>query len=94
MESGQSLQNMVDCFSLVQQIVLIQQMAFIPEIGMQLLILCFFFQEDETGVEQKDIELVMSQANVSKAKAIRALKNNNNDIVNAIMVHIPFWFKE
>ena len=43
-------------------------------------------QVDETGVEQKDIELVMSQANVSKAKAIRALKNNGNDIVNAIMV--------
>ncbi|XP_041701405.1 nascent polypeptide-associated complex subunit alpha isoform X2 [Coregonus clupeaformis] len=40
---------------------------------------------DETGVEVKDIELVMSQANVSRAKAIRALKNNNNDIVNAIM---------
>lgn len=43
-------------------------------------------QVDETGVEVKDIELVMSQANVSRAKAIRALKNNNNDIVNAIMV--------
>ncbi|KTF82104.1 hypothetical protein cypCar_00034865 [Cyprinus carpio] len=41
---------------------------------------------DETGVEVKDIELVMSQANVSRAKAVRALKNNNNDIVNAIMV--------
>ncbi|XP_023228447.1 nascent polypeptide-associated complex subunit alpha-like isoform X2 [Centruroides sculpturatus] len=41
---------------------------------------------DETGVESKDIELVMSQANVSRAKAVRALKNNNNDIVNAIMV--------
>ncbi|XP_076131616.1 nascent polypeptide-associated complex subunit alpha isoform X1 [Alosa pseudoharengus] len=40
---------------------------------------------DETGVEVKDIELVMSQANVSRAKAVRALKNNNNDIVNAIM---------
>merc|ERR1711913_4114 len=40
---------------------------------------------DETGVEQKDIELVMSQANVSKAKAVKALKDNNNDIVNAIM---------
>jgi len=40
---------------------------------------------DETGVEAKDIELVMSQANVSRSKAIRALKNNNNDIVNAIM---------
>lgn len=40
---------------------------------------------DETGVEEKDVELVMSQANVSRAKAIRALKNNSNDIVNAIM---------
>lgn len=40
---------------------------------------------DATGVEDKDIELVMSQANVSRAKAVRALKNNTNDIVNAIM---------
>ncbi|XP_044246938.2 nascent polypeptide-associated complex subunit alpha-like [Ursus arctos] len=40
---------------------------------------------DETGVEVKDIELVMSQANVSRVKAVRALKNNSNDIVNAIM---------
>lgn len=40
---------------------------------------------DEAGVEGKDIELVMSQANVSRVKAVRALKNNNNDIVNAIM---------
>lgn len=40
---------------------------------------------DETGVDDKDIELVVSQANVPRAKAIRALKNNNNDIVNAIM---------
>ncbi|XP_075447553.1 nascent polypeptide-associated complex subunit alpha isoform X14 [Ascaphus truei] len=40
---------------------------------------------DETGVEVKDIELVMSQANVSRAKAVRSLKNNSNDIVNAIM---------
>lgn len=39
-------------------------------------------------MESKDIELVMSQANVSRAKAVRALKNNNNDIVNAIMVCI------
>lgn len=41
---------------------------------------------DEAGVEEKDIDLVMSQANVSRGKAIRALKNNQNDIVNAIMV--------
>merc|ERR1719318_1786322 len=40
---------------------------------------------DETGVEAKDIELVMSQANVTRAKAVKALKNNQNDIVNAIM---------
>lgn len=40
---------------------------------------------DDTGVEDKDVELVMSQANVSRAKAIKALKNNDNDIVNAIM---------
>ena len=44
------------------------------------------FQIDETGIEAKDIELVMSQANVSRGKAVRALKNNQNDIVNAIMV--------
>lgn len=48
----------------------------------------FFLKVDETGVEVKDIELVMSQANVSRAKAVRALKNNNNDIVNAIMVRL------
>ncbi|XP_046667136.1 nascent polypeptide-associated complex subunit alpha isoform X1 [Homalodisca vitripennis] len=40
---------------------------------------------DETGVEEKDVELVMSQANVSRAKAVKALRNNQNDIVNAIM---------
>merc|ERR1712226_1453361 len=40
---------------------------------------------DESGVEAKDIELVMSQANVSRNKAVKALKNNSNDIVNAIM---------
>ncbi|CAD6201769.1 GSCOCG00002766001-RA-CDS, partial [Cotesia congregata] len=41
---------------------------------------------DETGVEDKDVELVVAQAQVSRAKAIKALKNNQNDIVNAIMV--------
>ena len=40
---------------------------------------------DSSGVEDKDIELVMSQANVSRSKAVKALKNNANDIVNAIM---------
>jgi len=40
---------------------------------------------DSTGVEEKDIELVCQQSNVSRKKAIKALKNNDNDIVNAIM---------
>lgn len=48
----------------------------------------YVFQVDETGIESKDIELVMSQANVSRTKAVKALKNNQNDIVNAIMVRI------
>lgn len=42
--------------------------------------------EDETGLEAKDIELVMQQGNVSRAKAIKALRKNNSDIVGAIMV--------
>merc|ERR1712061_502046 len=40
---------------------------------------------DETGVEAKDIELVMSQVQCSRSKAVSALKANNNDIVEAIM---------
>jgi nascent polypeptide-associated complex subunit alpha len=40
---------------------------------------------DETGVEAKDIDLVMSQANTTRAKAVKALKENDGDIVNAIM---------
>merc|ERR1711990_264589 len=40
---------------------------------------------DESGVEAKDIELVMQQANCSKSKAVKALKKCDNDIVNAIM---------
>ena len=51
-----------------------------------------YSQEDETGVEPKDVELVMSQANVSRTKAVKALKNNNNDIVNAIMVSMHLYF--
>jgi NACalpha-BTF3-like transcription factor len=39
----------------------------------------------EKGVEPRDIELVMSQANVSRGKAVKALKANDNDIVNSIM---------
>ena len=40
---------------------------------------------DETGVEPKDIELVMSQAACSRAKAVKALKENDGDLVNSIM---------
>ena len=40
---------------------------------------------DETGVEAKDIELVMSQASCTRPKAVAALKANDGDIVNAIM---------
>lgn len=40
---------------------------------------------DESGVEAKDIELVMSQASCSRSKAVNALKDNDGDLVNAIM---------
>jgi nascent polypeptide-associated complex subunit alpha len=41
---------------------------------------------DETGIEEKDIELVISQSQVSRKKAVKALKKNNSDIVATIMV--------
>ncbi len=40
---------------------------------------------DESGVEAKDVELVMTQAGVSRAKAVKALKTADGDIVSAIM---------
>jgi len=40
---------------------------------------------DAEGIEEKDVELVMTQASVSRKKAIKALKENDNDIVNSIM---------
>nr|ABK23993.1 unknown [Picea sitchensis] len=40
---------------------------------------------DDTGVEPKDIELVMTQAGVSRVKAVKALKAASGDIVTAIM---------
>uniref|UniRef100_A0A8C9AG24 NAC-A/B domain-containing protein n=1 Tax=Prolemur simus TaxID=1328070 RepID=A0A8C9AG24_PROSS len=42
-------------------------------------------EEEEEEEELRDIELVMAQANVSRAKAVRALRDNHSDIVNAIM---------
>ena len=40
---------------------------------------------DTTGLEEKDIDLVVTQANVSRKKAVKALRDNDNDIVNSIM---------
>ncbi len=40
---------------------------------------------DETGVDSKDIDLVVSQAGCTRSAAVAALRNNDNDIVNAIM---------
>ncbi|KAL7106789.1 hypothetical protein ACP275_06G014700 [Erythranthe tilingii] len=40
---------------------------------------------DETGVEPRDIDLVMTQAGVSRNKAVKALKTQSGDIVSAIM---------
>ncbi|CAI8613760.1 unnamed protein product [Vicia faba] len=40
---------------------------------------------DETGVDPKDIELVVTQAGVPRSKAVKALKATSGDIVAAIM---------
>lgn len=40
---------------------------------------------DETGIDAKDIALVIDQAHCTRAQAVTALRNNNNDLVNAIM---------
>ena len=43
--------------------------------------------DDDNGIkpEEKDIVQVMSQANVGRLKAIKALSKNTNDVVNSIM---------
>merc|ERR1711988_1674397 len=41
--------------------------------------------EDAGDLDENDIELVVKQAGVVRAKAIKALKSNDNDVVNAIM---------
>lgn len=38
---------------------------------------------DETGVDPKDIDLVMQQVNCSRAKAVRALRDSGGDLINA-----------
>ncbi|OCK82161.1 ATP synthase D chain, mitochondrial [Lepidopterella palustris CBS 459.81] len=40
---------------------------------------------DDSGLEAKDIELVMQQASVSRKKAVKALKENDNDIRSATL---------
>ncbi|KNH09115.1 hypothetical protein XU18_0625 [Perkinsela sp. CCAP 1560/4] len=42
-------------------------------------------EQNADGLEEKDIELVMSQAMVSRNAAIKALRENDGDIVNTIM---------
>merc|ERR1712110_998928 len=41
--------------------------------------------EDAGDLDENDIELVVKQAGVSRSKAIKALKQNDKDVVNAIM---------
>jgi nascent polypeptide-associated complex subunit alpha len=43
----------------------------------------------EVKLDEKDIELVASQTNVSRERAIDALKKNKGDIVDAIMYLSP-----
>ena len=52
--------------------------------------------EDESGLEDSDIVLVAQQANVSRRRSVRALRNTNGDIVNAIMELCPpaTWLTE
>ena len=46
---------------------------------------------DTEGILEQDIDLVMRHANVSKTKAVRALKKNGNDVINAILeIEISF----
>ncbi|KAA8492461.1 Nascent polypeptide-associated complex subunit alpha [Porphyridium purpureum] len=40
---------------------------------------------DTTGLKEGDIELVIEQGQCSRAKAVKALRKNDGDVVNAIM---------
>ncbi|KAI8456493.1 nascent polypeptide-associated complex domain-containing protein [Phakopsora pachyrhizi] len=40
---------------------------------------------DETGVDPADIEMLLGQVNCSRAKAVRALKSSDGDLINAII---------
>merc|ERR1719277_912076 len=41
--------------------------------------------DSTTEVEEKDVELVMTQVSCTRAEAVAALKKNKHDIVEAIM---------
>lgn len=41
--------------------------------------------EPAEGVSENDIDILISQCNVSRKKAIKTLKRHDNDLVNAIM---------
>ena len=46
---------------------------------------------DTEGILEQVIDLVMRHANVSKTMAVRALKKNGNDVINAILeIEISF----
>merc|ERR1712039_1074694 len=40
---------------------------------------------DTSGLDENDIQMVVEQAGVSRSKAVKALRNHDGDIVNAIM---------
>ena len=44
---------------------------------------------DESGLEAKDIELVMSQVGCSRGEAVAFLKANNGDVVEAVWMMAP-----
>lgn len=41
---------------------------------------------DETGVDPKDIDLVIQQVGCSRAKAVKVLKESGGDLINASML--------
>ena len=47
---------------------------------------------NEEGVDAETIAMVMDHCKCSRAKAVKALKNNNNDSVNAILEIEGSWF--
>ena len=46
---------------------------------------------DETGVDVKDIDLVIQQVGCSRAKAVRVLKESGGDLINASMCQLKHF---